>query len=281
MPWLVEWAAAWTLPAMSAAFVVLAVLETHRPRDSATAAGLRWVTNFCLFGAVLACAAVFAPSRLVGVILDGWDGGPLALLARNCNPWLVLAVDLVLLDALSYALHRMQHLRPFWRFHAVHHADEQVDLTTGLRHHPGEALVNAAVGGIVLTILGLPPWAAAAYGMLAPVFDMWTHVNLALPPTLERMLSAVIVTPGVHRIHHSDDPGNYGANFGGILTIWDRICFTWRPPIQARLRFGLGTAGPQGVFHSLIIPFRLTPRRVEVAATELAARRSATHPERA
>ena len=246
---------------MAAAFVVLAVLETHRPRDSATAAGLRWVTNFCLFGAVLACIAFFAPYRLVGVMLGGWDGGPLALLSRSCSPWLVLAVSLVLLDALSYALHRMQHLGPFWRFHAVHHADEQVDLTTGLRHHPGEALVNAAVGGVVLTILGLPGWAAAVYGMISPIFDMWTHVNVALPPSVERVLSAAIVTPGVHRIHHSDDPAHYGANFGGMLTVWDRLCSTWRPPTQARLRFGVGAAGPQGVLRSLMGPFGLWPQR--------------------
>ena len=265
MPWLGEWAAQWTLPAMSAAFVIFAVIETHHPRDDATAAGHRWVTNFGLFGSVLVCAAVFAPHRLAGVFLAGWDGGPLALLSRNANPWLVLTVNLILLDALSYALHRLQHLRPFWRFHAVHHADEHVDLTTGLRHHPGEALVNAAVGAVVLTILGLPPWAAAAYGMLAPVFDMWTHVNFALPSKLERVLSAVIVTPGVHRIHHSDDPADYGANFGGILTVWDRIFRTWRPPTQARLRFGVGTPGRSGYFSALVAPFRSQQNRIEPA----------------
>ena len=256
MPGLSVWAAAWTVPAMAAAFVVLAALETHRPHNSDTGAGLRWVTNFCLFGSVLACAVVFAPHRLIGMMVGGWDGGPLATLARNANPWLVLAIDLILLDALSYALHRMQHLRPFWRFHAVHHTDEQVDLTTGLRHHPGEALVNTVIGGVVLTVLGLPPWAAAAYGMLAPIFDMWTHVNFALPPVLERVLSAVIVTPGVHRIHHSDDPADHGANFGGILTIWDRLFTTWRPPTEGKLRFGLGTAGSQGVLQALTAPFR-------------------------
>ena len=258
-----EWAAAWTLPAMSAAFVVLAAMETRSPRDGGTAAGLRWVTNFGLFGAVLGCVAVFAPHRLAGLLLGGWSGGPLALLGQHASPWLVLAVSLLLLDALSYALHRLQHLRPLWRFHAVHHADEQVDLTTGLRHHPGEALVNAAIGGVVLTLLGLPPWAAAAYGMLAPIFDMWTHVNFALPPRLERMLSAVIVTPGVHRIHHSDDPADYGANFGGILTIWDRIFSTWRPPTQSWLRFGLGTSGLPGLLQALIAPFWLPQKQVE------------------
>ena len=250
---------------MSAAFVLLAAGETHCPRDSGTAAGLRWTTNFCLFGAVLGCMAVFAPHRLAGLVFGGWSGGPLAVMAQHATPWLVLVVSLILLDALSYGLHRLQHIYPFWLFHAVHHADEQVDLTTGLRHHPGEALVNAAIGGIVLTLLGLPPWAAAAYGMLAPVFDMWTHVNVALPPRLERTLSAVIVTPGVHRIHHSEDPADYGANFGGILTIWDRVFSTWRPANQTRLRFGLGKAGPPGVFHALIAPFRLPNKQAEPA----------------
>lgn len=259
------WAAAWTFPAMSVAFVVLAAMETHRPRDRGTTAGMRWMTNFCLFGAGISCVAVLAPHRLAVLLFGGWNGGPLAVLPQYANPWLVLAVDLILLDALSYALHRLQHLHPFWRFHAVHHADEQVDLTTGLRHHPGEALVNVALGGIVLLLLGLPPWAAAAYGLLAPVFDMWTHVNFALSPRLERMLSAVIVTPGVHRIHHSDDAADYGTNFGGILTIWDRIFSTWRPPTQARLRFGVGTAGSLGILHALIDPFRLPQKQVEPA----------------
>ena len=265
MPVWDEWAVAWTYPAMAAAFVVLAAMETHQPRDRQTAAGLRWVTNFFLFGTGISCVAVLAPYHLVGLLLSGWSGGPLAVLTQYASPWLVLAVNLILLDALSYALHRLQHLHPFWRFHAVHHADEQVDLTTGLRHHPGEALINAAVGGAVLILLGLPPWAVAVYGMLAPVFDMWTHVNFALPPRLERILSAAIVTPGVHRIHHSDDPAHYGANFGGILTIWDRIFSTWRPPTQARLRFGLGTAVSPGVLHALIDPFRLPQKQVEPA----------------
>ncbi len=239
---------------MAVAFVVLAALETHRPRDRGTAAGWRWVTNFVLFGAVLGSIALFAHSRLRDLLLGGWDGGLLAILTRNASPWLVLLISLVVLDALSYALHRMQHRRPFWRFHAVHHADAEVDLTTGLRHHPGEVLANAAVGGVVLAVLGLPPWAVAAYGMLAPIFDMWTHVNVALPPALERVLATVIVTPGVHRIHHSDDPANFGSNFGGMFTIWDRVLKTWRPPTQAQLRFGLGAASPSGVVHSLLGP---------------------------
>lgn len=270
MPWLSEWAVAGALPALAVAFVVLAMLETHRPRDSGTAAGLRWVTNFALYIAVFVWSAVFAPDGLDRVLLNGWGSGPLAVLTRNANPWLTLILSLIMLDGLSYGLHRMQHLRLFWRFHAVHHADEEIDLTTGLRHHPGEAFGNAIVGGAVLAVLGLPVWTLAVYGMVVPIFDMWTHVNLSIPPALERALSTVIVTPGAHRVHHSDEPADFGTNFGGILTIWDRLFSTWRSPTSAPLRFGLGPAYPPGVLPALLGPFGYAPRRLEKTPQHLA-----------
>lgn len=170
MPALGALAGSWTAAAGLAAFLVLAVLETHRPWDVGTAAGSRWVTNLVLYGAVVGLLALVAPQHWAGVILEGWDSGPLAWVAGHCGAWAVLAAGLLLMDALAYGLHRMQHLRLFWPLHAIHHADAQVDVTTGLRHHPGEALVNGLVGAALLAVLGLPPWVATVYGLAAIVW---------------------------------------------------------------------------------------------------------------
>ncbi len=256
MPALGALAGSWTAAAGLAAFLVLAVLETHRPWDVGTAAGSRWVTNLVLYGAVVGLLALVAPQHWAGVILEGWDSGPLAWVAGHCGAWAVLAAGLLLMDALAYGLHRMQHLRLFWPLHAIHHADAQVDVTTGLRHHPGEALVNGLVGAALLAVLGLPPWVATVYGLAAIVWDVWSHANVALPPRLERTLSALVVTPGLHRIHHSQDPAHFGTNFGGVLTLWDRLFGTWRPQSAEALRFGVPGAGTQGLAQSLAAPFR-------------------------
>ena len=218
MPEWGERAAALTLPAAGILFLVLAVLETHRPRQAAAIEG-RWATNAALFALVLGAAVFAAPQRAVGMALEGWESGFLAWLQQAGGPWAALAAGLVLLDGLAYALHRLMHLRPFWRLHAVHHADRHMDATTALRHHPGEYLVNAALGGAVMVLCGLPAWVAAIHGLLIMLSDLWTHANVALPQRLERALSTVFVTPGWHRVHHSADPQHFGTNYGSILSV--------------------------------------------------------------
>ncbi|HEY0418802.1 MAG TPA: sterol desaturase family protein [Acetobacteraceae bacterium] len=256
MPGLGEQAAAWTLPAAAVVFLLLAVLETHRPRQDAAAFGNRWLTNLSLYGLIVGVGFLAAPQHLIDAVLRGWDMGPLAWLQRHGGPWLVLAAGLLLLDGLSYALHRMQHLAPLWRFHAVHHADTTLDATTGLRHHPGEYLVNAAVGGVVLALAGLPVWVVPVYGLVAVLSDLFTHANIALPPRLERALAAVVVTPGLHRIHHSVDEAHFNSNFGSVLTVWDRAFGTWRPAGPEALRFGVPGSGEQDFVRALLAPFR-------------------------
>lgn len=259
MPALGALAGSWTAAAGLAAFVVLALLETHRPRDVGTEAGSRWVTNVVLYGCVAVALALLAPQHWAEVVLRGWSGGPLAGVARRFGDGAMLAAGLLAMDALTYGLHRMQHLRLFWPLHAIHHADTQVDVTTGLRHHPGEALVNGIVGAALLIVLGLPPWVAPIYGLIAVVWAVWSHANVALPPRLERVLSALVVTPGLHRVHHSTDAAHYGTNFGEILTVWDRLFGTWRPPSAEPLRFGVPGVGTQGLAQALAAPFRRSP----------------------
>ena len=255
MPWLGEAAAAWSLAAVVAAFVLLGILEAHGPARAGRGAGARWLTNLMLYAATIGTAAVLVPERPAELLLAGWSAGPLAWAGQHGGPWVVLGAGLLLLDALAYALHRMQHLHPFWRLHAVHHADTQVDVTTGFRHHPGEALVNVLIGAFILVLAGLPPWVAPVYGLLIAVWDVWSHADIVLPPRLERALSALVVTPGLHRVHHSDDPAHYGTNFGGVLTVWDRLFGTWRPAGTEKLRFGVPGTGEQGLAQALAAPF--------------------------
>jgi sterol desaturase/sphingolipid hydroxylase (fatty acid hydroxylase superfamily) len=255
MPAWGDMVARWSLPAAGVAFFIVTVLEAQRPRDAVAQAGSRWATNFTLYAAIFALGLLVAPHRLIAWLLAGWDGGPMAWIGRGAGPWAELAAGLLVLDALAYALHRMQHGAWFWRFHAVHHADTMVDATTGLRHHPGEYLINAVVGGLVLGAAGLAPWIASLYALLAILSDLWSHANLALPRRMERALGWVIVTPGVHRLHHSDQPEHFNANFGAVLTVWDRLFRTWRPATEKRLRFGVRGTAAQGLLAALRAPF--------------------------
>lgn len=242
------------------AFLVLAFLEARHPRQMATGVAARWATSFALYALALAAAFLAAPERIVLFLLAGWDKGPLIWIARTGGDGAVLATGLLLLDILAYALHRMQHLAPFWRFHAVHHADREMDASTALRHHPGEFLVNAAIGAVALAALGLPPWVVPVYVLLATLSDLWQHANVALPPWLDRRLALIVTTPGIHRIHHSVEPRHYDTNFGAVLTVWDRLCGTWHPAAAETLRFGVAGEAQQGPLRALLAPFRLSRR---------------------
>ena len=249
-------AVSWTIPAAAVTFLTLAMLEVSRPRQVAGPFLLRWLTNcglFCI--AVLAIAAV-SPQHFGALLVGGWTPGPLALLEPRLGSWAALALGLILLDAMMYALHRMQHLALFWRFHLVHHADLNVDVSTAFRHHPVEPLVNGLVSGVVLVLAGMPPWIVPIYGSANALFDFWTHANLALPHRLERIIGLIVVTPGIHAVHHSADTHHFNTNFGAILTVWDRAFRTFHPISPSPLQFGVSGIGSQNLGQALLAPLR-------------------------
>ena len=181
-----------------------------------------------------------------------------------------LVVAIIGLDALAYAQHRLLHrVDILWRFHAVHHSDPEVDVTTTFRHHPVEAIFNGAlIGGVVLAI-GFSPAEITAYTWVSFVVELVAHANLALPSWFGAIFGRLIVTPEFHRLHHSRAKAEANANFGQAFSIWDTLFGTARdrsPEDSRRLEFGLDEFRSQK-FHlpHYLLTQPLLPRASETA----------------
>jgi len=233
------------LPAlvMLALLTSVAAIELVRPlRARSDATSRRWVGNFSLcfisngvvvLPTITAFAAAFISQLDHRSLLDS--------LGIPSTMRIVLAI--FALDALAYAQHRVLHRIDFlWRFHAVHHSDPEVDVTTTFRHHPVEAIFNAAViGGVVLAI-GFSPVEIAAYTWVSFVVELVAHANFALPRRLEAFLGGFLVTPEFHHLHHSRAIAEASGNFGQALSLWDRLFGTATDRSaeeRNRLEFGL------------------------------------------
>jgi sterol desaturase/sphingolipid hydroxylase (fatty acid hydroxylase superfamily) len=115
-----------------------------------------------------------------------------------------------------------------WGLHALHHSDPELDITTTLRHHPGEAFLTAIVIGLGGAALGLSPWVIGLYGSLDLSIQFLAHANVYLPERLSAKFGRVVVTPDLHAIHHSRAAADFGANFGAVFSVWDRLFRTYR-----------------------------------------------------
>ena len=187
-----------------------------------------WLLN------ILITAFIFAPTDIFrrqlevtfGVGLPSW---PIA------NQWSSFLAGFLLLDFLIYAVHRCQHAVPFlWRFHAMHHSDPDVDVTTSVRHHPIEYLL--ATGFYWLAVLGLdiPAIIVLSHALTVFAAAVVTHGNIKLPEWLERLLQPVVITLDLHLIHHSISYTEANANFGAIFSVWDRLFGTYTRLPRAR-----------------------------------------------
>jgi sterol desaturase/sphingolipid hydroxylase (fatty acid hydroxylase superfamily) len=206
-------------------FALLGLAETFFPRRALTAdKALRWRSNLGLLVVdvvlqrVILGAIVFAAALLAHK--EGWG-----LFQLTALPVIVeSAIALVVLDAAIYLQHVATHKVPLlWRLHRVHHADLDVDLTTGLRFHPVEILLSALYKAGIVLALGADPLVVLVYEALLSAFSLFTHSNVAVPLTWDRRLRAVICTPDMHRRHHSTLREETDSNYGNILSLWDRL----------------------------------------------------------
>ena len=245
----------------------LAAAELAWPfRAGRSATGPRLVANFGL-GIINALLLSLLPLSVV--IAAEWARAEgMGLLRGPAVPTAVLVVATLTIRSLAnYGLHRLAHSVPLlWRMHQVHHSDNEVDLSTGLRHHPAELLYVAAVLGALSVLLGLSPGALAAYEIVAAGFALWTHANLRLPDRTDRTLGWLFVGPRFHHVHHSADRRRTDSNYGDIVTLWDRLFGTWCDlPAEevARQRCGLGDrydAGAGNLLVQLGSPLARPPR---------------------
>jgi sterol desaturase/sphingolipid hydroxylase (fatty acid hydroxylase superfamily) len=224
-------------------FTTVAAAELVRPlRTRSGATSRRWVGNLSLcilsngilvLPILTAFAAAFVAQSEQKSLLD--------IFGLPSTMRLVVAV--IGLDALAYAQHRLLHrFDLLWRFHAVHHSDPEVDVTTTFRHHPVEAIFNGALVGGVVLLIGFSPAEIAAYTWVSFVVELVAHANIALPSWFGAIFGRLIVTPEFHHLHHSRAKAEANANFGQAFSIWDTLFGTARARSSEdprRLEFGL------------------------------------------
>lgn len=211
-------------------FLVLSTVESLRPkRTQRLGLGLRWTTNLGVQTINFFLVPIIAPAAIAAFVAGPMHWHPVADAVVVVGAAPVLVFGFLALDLFGYVSHRLSHaIFPLWRLHAVHHADTELDASTGVRHHPFEVLAVAAISAAVFAIVGLPVWVYPLYGAVALVAALWQHANLALPPKLDALLRKVVVTPAVHEIHHSIDIRDHDTNFGTVLTVWDHLFGTYR-----------------------------------------------------
>lgn len=284
------WLAAVNLTLLIAAFLALALLETWRPhREHRLGLALRWTTNLGLFAINTLAVGLLLPLAAMTVWTWTPSWRPAADAVATIGPLPVLLVAMLALDLSSYAMHRLEHaVHPLWRLHAVHHADTHLDASTGVRHHPLEYLLAAALGAAVITLLGLPAWAVSIYAAIAVTAAVAQHANLVLPARLDACLRPVLVTPALHEVHHSADIRDHDSNYGTLFSFWDRLFGTYRETSQAgafRIRFGVEpfTADRYAALHwGLLLPLKVqaagTVTPIMSPARTSPASRASSHP---
>ena len=159
----------------------------------------------------------------------------------NLSPWPIIFVGILGMEFFGgWLVHWVEHQVPFfWRMHIVHHADNKVDVTTGLRHHPFEALNRWVFFTSAVFVLGLPVYAILLAQTFMSMFTMFTHANISLPPKLDKALSWVFVSPNMHKVHHHYKQPYTDSNYGTALSIFDRIFGTYRYLPPQDIRYGL------------------------------------------
>ena len=147
----------------------------------------------------------------------------------NLPVWAQLIVGVMLMDLIgAYFIHWTEHkVKWMWKFHVVHHSDTNVDVTTGLRHHPGETVFRISFTILAVIIIGAPMWIIMVYQSLSVLFAHITHANIRMPKSIDRALSWVFVTPLMHKVHHHYQQPLTDTNYGNILSIWDRLFGTF------------------------------------------------------
>lgn len=247
-----------------AVLVTCGLLEYVLPkRPKLAGAGRRWMINLGILaldvivqrltvGAVAVAAALWAEERGLGVFhvlaAPGWVAGIVAFLA---------------LDLAIWGQHVVTHKVPaLWRLHRVHHADLDVDLTTGVRFHPVEIVLSALLKAAIVIGLGAPAMAVLVFEVVLNASSIFTHANIGLPVRVDRGLRWVVCTPDMHRVHHSIERVETDSNYGFFLSIWDRLFSTMRAaPASGHAGVVLGLAHERdarrlGLGRLLLMPFR-------------------------
>lgn len=210
--------------------VAMALAEVVAPRRRREIPRLlRWSNNLALVVVDTALVRLAFPVLAVGLAVMAQGQGWGLLNVWEVPVWVAIPLAVVLLDLTIYLQHVMFHAVPgLWRLHRMHHADLEFDVTTGLRFHPVEILLSMGLKLAVVAALGPPAVAVLIFEVLLNGTAMFNHSNLRLPRKLDAVLRLFVVTPDMHRVHHSILPSETNSNFGFNLPWWDRLLGTYR-----------------------------------------------------
>lgn len=209
---------------------VMALWEALTPRRQQGIGRLqRWPNNFGLVVLDTLAVRLLFPLAGVGMAFFAQSKGWGLFNVVASPAWLATPAAVILLDLTIYGQHVIFHAVPvLWRLHRLHHADLEFDVTTGLRFHPGEILLSMAIKLAAIAALGAPPLAVLVFEVVLNATSLFNHGNVRLPPRPDRLLRLFIVTPDMHRVHHSIDRHETNSNFGFNLPWWDWLFGTYR-----------------------------------------------------
>jgi len=246
-----------------AVLCIVALWEALSPkRDRHTGRHIRWTRNLALVFLNSFIVRLIVPFTAVGVALYAAQN-QLGLLNYLSLPFAAhVMISVLLLDLLIYGQHVVFHYVPvLWRLHKVHHIDQEIDVTTGLRFHPLEILLSTLIKAASILLLGVPVMAVVIFEILLNGTAMFNHGNINLPGMMDKILRLFVVTPDMHRVHHSVIPDETNSNFGFNLPWWDRVFGTYQAqPAQGHIEMDIGLPdyrddNETGLWALLVIPF--------------------------
>jgi sterol desaturase/sphingolipid hydroxylase (fatty acid hydroxylase superfamily) len=211
-------------------FAIMALWEMLSPRRVlSTSKSLRWSNNLGLVFLNSIVLRLLFPAAAVGVALFAREQGWGLFNYYHLPFVLAVIICVIVMDAVIYLQHVMVHAVPLlWRLHRVHHADPDYDVTTGARFHPLEIILSMLIKFATILLLGPPVIAVVIFEVLLNATAMFNHANAKLPLAVDRILRLLVVTPDMHRVHHSVEDDEANSNFGFNLPWWDRIFGTYR-----------------------------------------------------
>jgi sterol desaturase/sphingolipid hydroxylase (fatty acid hydroxylase superfamily) len=230
-------------------------LSARKPR--------RWFHNLTVAVLNALVVRLVAPAGAVGVAWWAQQRGLGVFNRWALPPGVAIVGSILLLDLLVYGQHVAFHKVPLlWRLHMVHHADEDVDVTTGQRFHPVEILLSLGLKALAVIALGAPPVAVLLFEVILNGTALFNHGNARLPGPVDRLLRLLLVTPDMHRVHHSVERYEHDSNYGFNLPWWDRLFGTYRgQPDAGHTGMTLGLREQPDAAHQSLLWFISVPYR--------------------
>jgi len=215
--------------------ILIGLWEILAPRRAPKVSKLlRWGNNLGLVFLNSFLLRLIFPVAAVGMATFAQQHGWGILNYYAIHPLLAIGISIIVMDFIIYLQHVLVHAVPIlWRLHRVHHADLDYDVTTGARFHPIEIIISMLIKFAVIVVLGPPVVAVIIFEITLNTMAMFNHGNIGLPAWLDKFLRYFVVTPDMHRIHHSVEDDETNSNFGFNLSVWDRLFGTYREAPRA------------------------------------------------